>query len=577
MKILDFIIKVGVMVSLMGVIAAADVPIVELDDIGFERIEYAGIELNRAGEFTVEAVGLRGYDSDEFTAYGWILDSDTREMVWKMKRRNTKRHGRHGLVKAEDTIDLEPGKYELYYYVGSRWGKNIIINGRNVIEFLGDIFDGDLDDDIDEYIEDFYISLIPKDDDYSDYRRFDPTGKFDDALIQINKVGDSEYIEKGFTLDRPTEIRIYAMCEYPSGYRSPVDLAWIIDADTREKVWEMDRWNTDHAGGGTKNKLSDEKIELKKGRYILYYVTDDSHSWDYYNVTPPYDPMNWGVAILATGKTDRSAFKTFTPEGRGEPLIDLTRMGDDEFESQAFELKSEQSLLVHCMGEYSGWSKEFVDYGWIENAENGRTVWEMTKRNTIHAGGGSKNRKFDKMITLPKGYYIAHYITDDSHSYRDWNVSAPYEGRLWGLAIYPGKDFKKSDFKLLKESEVKLGADILVKMTGLRDNERERAKFTLDKQTKIHIYAIGEGSRDEMYDYGWIVDDRTGRAVWEMTWRNTEPAGGARKNRLFRDTIILEPGTYVVNYITDGSHSFNDWNASKPRDPVNWGITVSKE
>jgi len=339
----------------------------------------------------------------------------------------------------------------------------------------------------------------------------------------------------------------------------------------------MDRWNTDYAGGGKKNKLSNEKIDLDKGRYILYYVTDDSHSWEDFNVMPPYDPMNWGVALLATDKTDRSAFKTFTPEGRGNPLIDLTRMGDNEFESQAFELKSEQSLLVHCLGEYSSWSKEFVDYGWIENAENGRTVWEMTRRNTVHAGGADKNRKFDRMITLPKGFYIAHYITDDSHSYRDWNASAPYEGNMWGLAVYPGKDFKGSDFKLLKESEVKTGADILVKMTGLRDNERKRARFTIKDRTKVHIYAIGEGSRDEMYDYGWIVDDKTGRAVWEMTWRNTEPAGGARKNRMFRDTVILEPGTYVVNFVTDGSHSFNDWNASKPRDPANWGITVSIE
>jgi hypothetical protein len=565
------------MIALLWTAALANDPIVAIDDVSFERIEYAGIEINKSGEFTVEAVGLRGYDSDDFIAYGWMIDSRTRELVWKMKKRNVKRHGRRGLVKADDSINLEPGKYELYYYVGSRWGRNIVINGKNVIDFLGDIFDGDFDGDIEDHIDDFYISLIPEDDDFRDFRTFEPDGKIENALIQINRVEDSEYIEKGFSLAKRTEIRIYALCEYPSSYKTPVDMAWIVDAVTREKVWEMDRWNTDYAGGGKKNKLSDEKIEIDKGRYILYYVTDNSHSWDHFNVMPPYDPFNWGVALLSTGDTDRSAFTTFVPEGKGEPLIDLTRMGDDDFESQAFELKSEQSLLVHCLGEYSSWGKEFVDYGWIENAENGRTVWEMTKRNTVHAGGASKNRKFDRIITLPKGFYISHYITDDSHSYRDWNASAPYESNLWGLAIYPGKDFKNSDFKMLKESEVATGADLLVRMTGLRDNERKRAKFTIKERTKIHIYAIGEGSRDEMYDYGWIVDDKTGRAVWEMTWRNTEPAGGARKNRMFRDSVILEPGTYVVNYVTDGSHSFNDWNASKPRNPSNWGITVGIE
>jgi len=572
---LKTVINAAFLIALLGNTAYANDPIVTINDVRFERIEYAGIELNKGGKFTVEAVGLRGYDSDEFVAYGWVIDSHTRELVWNMKKRNVEKQGRRGLVKADDTIELVPGRYEIYYYVGSRWGGNVVINGKNVLNFLGDIFDGDFDGDVEDYIEDFYISLIPEDGNFRDFKLFEPDGKIDNALIQINKVRDSEYIEKGFSLDKPTEIRVYALSEYPSGYKTPVDLAWIVDADNREKIWEMDRWNTDYAGGGKKNKLSDEKIDLAKGRYILYYVTDDSHSWEDFNVMPPYDPMNWGVALLATDKTDKSAFKTFTPEGRGNPLIDLTRAGDDVFESQAFELKSEQSLLVHCLGEYSSWSKEFVDYGWIENAENGRTVWEMTRRNTVNAGGAEKNRKFDRMITLPKGFYIAHYITDDSHSYRDWNASAPYEGNLWGLAVYPGKDFKSSDFKLLKESEVKTGADILVKMTGLRDNERKRAKFTIKDRTKIHIYAIGEGSRDEMYDYGWIIDDKTGRAVWEMTWRNTEPAGGARKNRMFRDTVILEPGTYVVNFVTDGSHSFNDWNASKPRDPANWGITVS--
>jgi hypothetical protein len=28
-------------------------------------------------------------------------------------------------------------------------------------------------------------------------------------------------------------------------------------------------------------------------------------------------------------------------------------------------------------------------------------------------------------------------------------------------------------------------------------------------------------------------------------------------------------------YISDGSHSFNDWNAARPDDPFGWGIRVS--
>ncbi len=549
--------------------------IVEIDNVRSDRVNIQGFELLKGGEFEIEAVGFRSGYNDDLSAYGWLLDSETRKPVWVMENDNSRRKGRKGLRRSEKTISLEKGKYELYYYAAGRWSGNIKINGDDIIGFLGDLFKGNFRSDFDEFIDDFRVKISATDS-FENFRLFEPDGMLEDALIQVNRVGDSEYLEKGFILAKPMKLRIYALCEYPNSYKTPVDHAWIVDAESGEKVWSMDRWNTDPAGGGSKNRYSDDEEKFEKGKYVLYYVTDGSHSYDDFNVAPPYDPLNWGVAIFAVNKADKKSFSAYTPEGRGEPLVDLTRMRDDDFASQAFELKNEQSLRVVAIGEYGSWSKDFVDYGWIENASTARIVWEMTRRNTENAGGASKNRMFDGLVTLPKGYYIAHYITDDSHSYRDWNASAPYEPRLWGLSIYPGKDFDSSKFKLLEESEVKRSADILVKMTGVRDNERRRSKFSIDKRSRIRIYAIGEGSRDEMYDYGWIENDKTGRTVWEMTWRNTDPAGGARKNRLFDDTIILDPGKYEVYFITDGSHSFNDWNSSKPRDPVNWGITISK-
>ncbi len=78
-----------------------------------------------------------------------------------------------------------------------------------------------------------------------------------------------------------------------------------------------------------------------------------------------------------------------------------------------------------------------------------------------------------------------------------------------------------------------------------------------------------------MYDYGYIVDLDSGRDVWEMTWRRTDHAGGADKNRLFDDEILLRSGEYEVVYISDDTHSFNDWNSAPPRDAGNWGITLT--
>ena len=41
-----------------------------------------------------------------------------------------------------------------------------------------------------------------------------------------------------------------------------------------------------------------------------------------------------------------------------------------------------------------------------------------------------------------------------------------------------------------------------------------------------------------------------------MTYRATEPAGGAPKNRRFDGVVTLPAGEYVLRYETDDSHSF---------------------
>ena len=56
----------------------------------------------------------------------------------------------------------------------------------------------------------------------------------------------------------------------------------------------------------------------------------------------------------------------------------------------------------------------------------------------------------------------------------------------------------------------------------------------------------------------------------------TRHAGGASKNRVTDTTLELEPGSYEVVYVSDGSHSAAGWNAGPPRDPISWGVTVRR-
>jgi hypothetical protein len=93
----------------------------------------------------------------------------------------------------------------------------------------------------------------------------------------------------------------------------------------------------------------------------------------------------------------------------------------------------------------------------------------------------------------------------------------------------------------------------------------------------VRIYAIGEGQNREMYDYGWIENTSTKSVVWEMTYSMTFHAGGGRKNRMVNTTMLLDKGDYILHYVSDDSHSYNDWNTDPPDDPTMWGITVMEE
>jgi hypothetical protein len=43
---------------------------------------------------------------------------------------------------------------------------------------------------------------------------------------------------------------------------------------------------------------------------------------------------------------------------------------------------------------------------------------------------------------------------------------------------------------------------------------------------------------------------------------------------MYEGTVYLDAGTYQVVYISDGSHSFDDWNDDPPYQPDKWGITI---
>jgi hypothetical protein len=359
-----------------------------------------------------------------------------------------------------------------------------------------------------------------------------------------------------------------------SGDREAADYGWILNAKTRDRIWEMRSGNTKHAGGAEKNIKFDNIVDFPAGEYILYYISDDSHSYLDWNQAPPYDPYNYGITLIATNAKDANDCKFHPIKEEQNIVVQITRIKNSETRSESFALKSDSHVRIYALGERSYTRRQMADYGWIINSKTREKIWSMDAATTEHAGGASKNRVVDEIIPLPKGSYTVYYQSDDSHAYDHWNDSPPFDPEHWGITIYLSdeKDLSKVEKNIPAKEE-----GVIAQIIKVGDNADRTEYFTLDKPTHVRLYAIGEGQNGDMFDYGWIENTSTGNRIWEMTYAMTFHAGGGRKNRIVNTTILLDKGKYKLRYVSDDSHSFNDWNVDPPDDPTMWGITIYEE
>jgi hypothetical protein len=525
----------------------------------------------------IDAVGGRHRNADWMFAYPWLIDATTREVVWAMEKGfSSRRTGSPYLYKMEDDIRLPRGTYELYYFAGRLryFGSNLKIEDLGDLKELVKDWFGKADEQLSdrELVDECYVELTSDSDTFSKLPQVPGPAA---AAVELIHPDNDQYLQAGFVLDREIEVQVYAAGEYSEWSDVAVDWGWIADADDRERVWEMDRWNSDWAGGAEKNRVSREQVTLPAGRYIAYYVTDDSHTYGQWNDSPPYDPEAWGLRISAVSPADAAVIRPADVGLDEIAFIAITQVCDNEFFSEGFRLSTTADVHLYAIGEDDRYNDGLADYAWINEAKTGERIWVMDDDNTRYAGGAEKNRMFDDVITLEEGEYIIHYVSDGSHSYCDWNTSPPYDQKSYGVTLsLAGGNVDKNIFTRFEPSEGP--SDALVALTCVGDDERRKQRFTLEKVTRVRIQALGEGDDDEMYDYGWIEDANDGTIAWEMTFRKTRYAGGAKKNREVDQQILLDKGSYIVYYVTDGSHSCNDWNADSPDNPFSWGIVITE-
>ncbi|MBI3872002.1 MAG: hypothetical protein HY304_02865 [candidate division Zixibacteria bacterium] len=529
----------------------------------------------------IEAVGAGTKSGDYLFAYAWIIDAKSRELVWSMEEEGTEPvRGSKWLRRYEDDLSLQRGAYELHFYSGPL----SFFSGNSSSDDLGDLLKGSgdwLGNNKDSWVGDSRLRGLSKK--YHVLVTSDGELKEGDGLprppaaVSILHPGNDAYEQSGFSLSQEMELDVYALGEYSEASEVFVDWGWIMDARTRRRVWEMDHDNTDDAGGADKNRRFHDRITLPKGDYIAYYVSDDSHTYDDWNAAPPYDPEAWGLQISPANPGDKGKITPYKDTRSDHPLLKLTGIGDHELRSAAFELSRPAPLRLYAIGEYDRYGERMADYGWVVHLSDNRKVWTMSGDNTSPAGGAAKNRQFDGVVDFDAGDYVVYYTSDGSHSYGGgWNASPPHDQKAYGISVYPGTpDFDPSIFREVDQESIH-PPGVLVSITSVGNDKQVEKHFTLGSPTRVRVHAEGEGTRGGMVDYGWIEDRTTGDVVWEMTYRKTSHAGGAEKNRLVDQVILLDKGEYVVHYETDDSHGFGDWNADPPDDPMAWGITVTK-
>ncbi|MFC1730334.1 hypothetical protein ACFL6I_08350 [candidate division KSB1 bacterium] len=517
--------------------------------------------------------------TNELLAYGWILDAASRDVVWTMEieyassiDRIPSRRVNFEFVQFDEFITLPAGFYEICFStflpdVASRSSYMDIIMRRLFVERrsrqVRDI-----------PVDELGITVFGNDESMKSIS-LNENPLLKRIAVRLGPAGDNNFIKQPFSVKREQTFQIYTLGEFASFNQTGNDYGWIVDNDTQESVWEMLRSDTDHAGGGDKNRRARIDLTLQEGDYIAYFVTDGSHASGSWNVAPPFDPDFWGLTILVSDdETDHDFIELISDKSEREPIIDFTRLRNNTFISQGLLLDQPARIQIQSIGESNYSYNTMVDFGWIINADTRERVWEMNLSNSEWAGGHRKNLEFNGVISLDPGRYIVSYRTDDSHAYRRWNEAPPFNPDKWGITVRVVDQNREDTEVRLFDPAGYVPENVIAQLISIRNDKLVKKSFSIEEPTRIRIYAIGEGMYGRMTDYGWIDSEENERVIWEMKYRETAHAEGAMKNRVFDGTIMLNSGNYVLYYVSDENHAFDRWNDDPPFDPEYWGITL---
>ena len=552
--------------------------VVVFEGMSAGKLYRTGLRVDQATEAVISIVAAFETDSDSapLATYGWILESETRDLVWSTDPAQLKRDGILGV--GTDTIHIIPGSYEVFYTTLGPTENSI-----HDAPFLG----------LTPYWTNHTSSLNMS---ISEVE----TGSNSRILIQTSEsrsrkmAYDREFWTTGpviargthpflFRILNPVKLNVYAVGEMCS---PDCDFGWIEDARSGEKVWLMEWENTIPAGGAENNRKFTGALDLSPGVYRAVYRSYGSHSVSNWHANPPYNPDGWGMTLWGVSEADVIEFE---PWANSEPFVLLTEVRNNMHEMVQFAVSDSINVLISALGEITP-RGALYDYGWVEDNASGVILWKMSRENSSYAGGDKTNRIETAFLELGPGDYTVHFKTDGGHAYNNWSLSKPTLPNRWGIALfnvdYPAGTDRVSVFRSTRKSDevnerdevaetgpTELG-ELLVKLEHVGNDSDLFYSFETDSDQDVYIVAQGEITTSGRWDYGWIESNSSGERIWELTLRNSTSAGGADRNRRFEGWISLEKGSYTARYTSDLSHAYADFGDEAPDVAEDWGIRI---
>src|SRR5438552_10335315 len=294
-------------------------------------------------------------DDDQTTwpAAAWILDAKTRAVVWDLRSADTRRES-NGLRRFSGSVRLPAGTYEAHY--ASYPASSVSFNGDLKLNLNDIIRLGRRAKYGGPYVEtglykQFGLKItgpgrVASQEDIAAARAVYTASAIASVVPERNSTA-----RKGFEITRPTRVEVYAIGEL--SLDDEFDYGWIMNVDTQQRIWSMTYATTDPAGGAAKNRMAHETLELKPGRYVAYFVCDDSHSPDDWNNVPATDPEFWGLTLRVADATARASVKMFEyePVPQGQTIVSLIGIHNDEMRSAGFALRRPIDVHIYAIGE----------------------------------------------------------------------------------------------------------------------------------------------------------------------------------------------------------------------------------